>query len=402
MSYNTVLIKFGELTTKGRNKNKFISTLTSLIATKINKYEDAKLSSSSDRCFVDFKEDDFENIVSDLQEVFGIHAISFVKRSSLNIEQIRSDVIDLLANQKFTSFKVAARRRNKQFEMNSDQINRFVATGIFENYNDVHVDVKKPEIKINIEIRNEESYIYFEEISGMKGLPLGVNGKGMVLLSGGIDSPVAAVLAMKKGIKVNAITFTSPPYTSQKALQKVIDLAKITSKYNNETMKLFEVVFTDIQKFLISNVSERLFMTIQRRSMFRISEALSRKWNHSILITGESLGQVASQTVESITCIHDSISIPVIQPVISFDKSEIVEFAQKINTFETSILPYEDSCTVFLPNNPSTVPSLEKVLKEESRIIDELKRLEAKAIEEFILHKITNSNIEENEINEFI
>lgn len=396
MKYNTFLIKYGELTTKGKNKSKFINTLVSLISTKVQKFEGAKMKTASDRIFIDFQEKDFEELLKQMQEVFGIHAISLVKRSTLDMEQICADVVEMLDGEDLSSYKVKARRRYKQYHLNSDQINREVATSIFKAYPDARVEIRKPRVGINIEIRENESYIYYKEVSGLKGLPTGVNGKAMCLLSGGIDSPVSAFLAMKKGLKVNAITFTSSPYTSPKALQKVKDLGSIISKFNNESLRLHEVHFTDIQKFLLENANERIFMTMQRRSMFRISQAIALKFKHQALITGESLGQVASQTIESMQAIHSSIDMLCLQPLLSFDKSEIIEIAQKIGTFETSIKPYEDSCTVFLPNNPTTKPNLEKVLLAESKIIDQLLILEQAAVDGLKSYKLPLST--DNEI----
>lgn len=401
MKYNTFLIKFGELTTKGKNKAMFINTLVSLVSNKVQKFENAKVKTASDRIFVDFQEEDFDAILEQVKQVYGIHAISLVKRSSLDIDQICADVVEMLQGEDLSSFKVKARRRYKQYHMNSDQINRYVAPAIFKNFPDAKVEIRKPRVAVNIEIRENESYIYYKEVPGLKGLPLGVNGKTLCLLSGGIDSPVAAFLGMKKGLKVNALTFTSSPYTSEKALDKVKDLAKIISKYNNDSIRLFDIHFTEIQKFLTANTPERIFMTLQRRSMFRIGEKLAKKLKHTSLLTGESLGQVASQTIESMQAIHDSINTIVLQPLLSFDKSEIVEIAQQIGTFETSIKPYEDSCTIFLPKSPTTKPNLEKVLEAEAKIIDELLKLEDEAIENVTLYKL-NSNVESDEFADLI
>lgn len=392
MKYNTFLIKFGELTTKGRNKSQFINTLVSLVSNKVHKFENTKLKTASDRLFVDFDAKDGDALLSSLQEVFGIHAISLVKRSSLNMEEICNDVCTLLEGEDLSSFKVKARRRYKQFHLNSDQINREVATKIFHTFDDAKVEIRKPKLSIHIEIRENESYIYFKEVPGLKGLPLGVNGKTLALLSGGIDSPVAAIQGMKKGLKVNALTFTSAPYTSQKALDKVKDLGRVISKYNNDALKLFEIHFTDIQKYLLENAPERIFMTLQRRSMFRMAEKLATKLHHTSILTGESLGQVASQTIESMQSIHSAVDMLVLQPLLSYDKQEIVEIAQKVNTFEISIKPYEDSCTVFLPNNPTTKPNLVKVLEFESKIIEKLLIMEDEAIENLNVYKLTSED----------
>lgn len=402
MKYNTFLIKYGELTTKGRNKSKFINTLVTLVSTKVNKFKNAKIKTASDRIFVDFEQNDFEPLLQALQEVFGIHAISLVKRSTLDIEQICADVVDMLQNEDLSSYKIKARRRNKQYHMNSDQINRYVATAVYGAYPDAKVEIRKPKVGVNIEIRENESYIYYKEVPGIKGLPTGVNGKAMCLLSGGIDSPVGAYLAMKKGLKVNAITFTSAPYTSPKALQKVLDLGSIISRYNNESLRLHEVHFTNIQKFLLENCSERIFMTLQRRSMFRISQSIALKFKHQALVTGESLGQVASQTLESMQAIHSSIDMLCLQPLLSFDKSEIIQIAQKIQTFETSIKPYEDSCTVFLPNNPTTKPSLEKVLLAETKIMDKLLELEEEAVATLKSYKLPQTIAEQTQFEDLI
>lgn len=388
MKYNTFLIKFGELTTKGRNKSSFINSLVTQINTKTSKFNDTNITVSSDRIFVDFNENDYEEILEEVRHVFGIHSICLVRRCSLDIDEICENINELIKDEDKSEYKIMARRRYKQYNMNSDQINRYVAGKLFQRYPEANVNIRKPKLKITIEIRENESYIYFKEVPGLKGLPLGSSGKALGLMSGGIDSVVAMYFAMKRGVKINAITFTSPPYTSKKALDKVKDLAKIISEYNNETMKLYEVNFTEIQKFILDNCPERIYMTMQRRSMFRISENLANKFKHLALVTGESIGQVASQTFESMSCINQAVDMPIIRPLVTLDKSEIIDEAIRLNTYETSILPYEDSCTVFLPKNPATKPRLDKILEHENKIINELLELERKAIEEVIRHNI--------------
>ncbi|WP_423364167.1 tRNA uracil 4-sulfurtransferase ThiI [Mycoplasma sp. P36-A1] len=362
---DVILIRYGELNTKGKNRRFFINKLENNIKKRLKQYPEIKIDSRRDRMYITFDQYDVNQIMKNLKNVFGIANFSLAKKVKPNYEIIEKTVMEIIDFNKYKTFKVITKRGNKQFPMISDEINRSIATKVLQE-TDLKVDVRNYDLGINIDIRYDYAYIFFEKIPGAKGYPVGVSGNGLLMLSGGIDSPVAGYMVMKRGVSLHAIHFASPPYTSQKALSKVIKLSAKYLDYTEEVI-LHNVPFTNMQLELNKHVDINYSMTIMRRMMYRISEEIARRNNCKILINGESIAQVASQTLQSMFVINNVTSMPIIRPLAAFDKEDIIDIAKRIDTYETSILPYEDCCTIFLPANPVIEPSLEVTLKNEER-----------------------------------
>jgi tRNA uracil 4-sulfurtransferase len=362
---NIILIKYGELTTKKDNRNQFINILYNNLNEKIKKY-DAKIIKEHARMYIICNEHTNE-ILDIVSNTFGIHAFNICYKTHTNTEDIKSLTLELLKQKNFKTFKVETKRRDKNFPIKSMDFNHIIGSHILKNINDIKVEVENPEILVHIEINKEDTYIYFNDIKGLGGYPVGVQQKGLLMLSGGIDSPVAGYLALKRGIKIDAIYFEAIPHTSLNAREKVKTLAKELLKYTTD-INLYVVPITKLQEEIYKNCDSTYIITILRRMMYRISEQLANKNNQLVLINGESIGQVASQTLNSMRVINEVVKIPVIRPVACLDKLEIIEIAKKINTYETSILPYEDCCTIFVPRHPVINPKHEKCLKEEQKI----------------------------------
>lgn len=353
-----IIIKYGELTTKKENINLFIHTLNDNIKRKLADYN-VSTSYDKGRMFIRVNDNKFEEVVLKLKEVFGIHEIIIgYELDTLDLEQIENNVLELLKDKNFETFKVETKRSNKKIELTSVEINRRIGGFLLKNIPNIKVDVHSPEILIHIELRNKESYVYFETVKGLGGYPVGTLGKGLLMLSGGIDSPVAGYMAIKRGVKIEGIYFESPPHTSLEAKNKVIALARILAKYNND-IKLHVINFTEIQEAIYKNIPHEYLITIMRRMMYRISEIIAHRENAKILVNGESIGQVASQTLTSMKAINEVVKTPVIRPLACFDKLEIIELSKKINAYETSILPFEDCCTIFVPDHPVINPDRE-------------------------------------------
>lgn len=362
--YDTVLVRYGELTTKGKNRNIFIRKLLDNTKNSLKDLKKLEFSSTRDRIYIKINGEDTNIIEDRLKDVFGISSFSFTCKINSNIDTIKETTFNLMKDLGDSTFKVITKRQYKEFDMSSDAVNRAVASNILINTNH-KVDVHNPNIKVNIEIQKDHTYITSNKIEGAKGYPTGVNGKVLLLLSGGIDSPVAAYYIMKRGIEVEAIHYASPPYTSTQAQDKVLELAKIVSRYQGK-MRVHIVNFTDLQMEIYARCNESYTITIMRRMMFRIAEKVANKRNCLAIATGENLGQVASQTLDSLSVINEVTKMPVIRPLITFDKIDIIDVSNKIGTYKTSILPYEDCCTIFTPKNPVTKPKLEKSIKYEN------------------------------------
>ena len=350
-----IFIKYGELTTKKGNRNVFIKRLTNNIK---NILGNINYSMKSDRSRIYIESSDIDIIVEKLKNIFGIHSIVVAYKVDNNSDTIIDSVYDLIKNESFKTFKVDTKRADKRFSIHSMDFNKMVATKILKNMK-VSVDVHNPELYIKIEIRVEGTFIYFNEIKGLGGYPVGIQGKSLLMLSGGIDSPVAGYLALKRGVDIECLYFESPPHTSDQAKNKVISLANIINKYSGN-IKVNIVPFTKIQETILRNVKEEYIITIMRRMMYRIAEKFAKKNKMQVIFNGESIGQVASQTLSSMNVINNVCDIPVIRPVACMDKLEIIDIAKKIGTYETSILPYEDCCTVFVPKHPVINPTLDK------------------------------------------
>ncbi len=367
-----LLLKFGELFLKGRNRREFLKLLRYNIEQKL-KGLTYKLSETQGRLVVsNFSADIEDELISRLQKVFGLIGVA----SAVEIDTVMEDIEKYVGGfdvENYKTFKIEAKRADKTFPMTSMEIERHLGGVVLDKNPNLKVDLYNPELVINVEIRvNNKTYIYSNLYPCANGLPLGSAGKGLLLLSGGIDSPVAGYLMSKRGLKLEAVHFHSYPYTSAQAKEKVIELAKEISEYCGE-IKLHVVSFTEIQEQIHKNCDAEYMITIMRRIMMRIAERLCKENGLGAIVTGESLGQVASQTMQSMTVTNSVVSLPVFRPVIAFDKEEIMNIARKIGTYETSILPYEDCCTVFLPKNPVIRPTISRAeYLEKSLDIDSL------------------------------
>ena len=360
-----IIIKYGELSTKKDNINYFLSCLKDNIINSVGKYN---IKFDRGRMFIQTDNSNYDEIVSKLQNVFGIHEINLgYKIDSNNISDIENNLINLLKDKSFKTFKVETKRSYKNYNMNSMEVSKYLGGVVLKNFNDIKVDVHNPELLINIEVRSDNAYIYFDKIAGIGGYPVGSLGKGMLMLSGGIDSPVSGYLALKRGVRIEGVYFESPPHTSEAAKNKVLELTRILTKYSGY-VKLHIVSFTNIQESIYKNIPHEYLITIMRRMMYRISERLAKRSNAKVIINGESIGQVASQTLTSMLAINSVINMPVIRPVACLDKLEIIDIAKKIGTYETSILPYEDCCTIFVPEHPVINPTIEKCIEYEKLI----------------------------------
>lgn len=361
-----ILIKYGELTTKKGNRNFFVKTLTKNIENKLKDFN-VLIEKDLSRMYIHYNVEDEESIINKIHEIFGIHKyhIAYVTNSDMN--SIKDELIKTVKLQNFKTFKVETKRSDKSFPKTSMELSRIFGGIVLKNKDNIKVDVNNPEVIIHVEIREKNTYIYYNEFNGLGGYPSGIQGKGLLMLSGGIDSPVAGFLAMKRGIKVDAVYFEAIPHTSLEAREKVITLVNKLKVYTND-INLYIVPFTKIQEEIYKSVSPNYVITIMRRMMYRIMSALCEKYNAKIIINGESIGQVASQTLNSMYVINNVTNIPVIRPVACLDKLEIIDIAKKIDTYNTSILPYEDCCTVFVPKHPIINPTLEETLKEEEKV----------------------------------
>lgn len=360
------MIKYGELSTKKDNIKVFIDKLNSNVSKKLADY-DVSISKNKVRMFIDIKDYNEVDIISKLKEVFGIHSIVVCYKCNKSIEDINILAKELIDKENITTFKVETNRADKSFKYNSLEVSKMVGAYLLKNLNDLKVDVHNPEITLHVEIRNDNTYLYTKEIKGLGGYPVGIQGKGLLMLSGGIDSPVAGFLASKRGIDIDCIYFDSPPHTSLEAKNKVITLAKKLCNYGNN-INLYVIPFTEIQLAIYKNIEPTYMITILRRMMYRISERVAKMTKSRIIINGESIGQVASQTLNSMYVINNVTSYPVIRPVACLDKLEIIEIAKNIDTYETSILPYEDCCTIFVPKHPVINPNLDKCIYFETLI----------------------------------
>ena len=360
-----ILIKYGELTTKKDNRKTFIKTLENNIKNKLIDFS-IEIKSSMSRMYITYNELDESKIIKKLQQIFGIHSIVICDKVNTNEDDIKNKVLEILKNKQFKTFKVSTKRSDKTFPHTSMEFNNIIGGLVLKNF-ECKVDVHNPELNLEIEIRQEGTFIYNKEYSGLGGYPVGIQGKGLLMLSGGIDSPVAGYLSLKRGVNIECLYFESPPHTSLNAKNKVLKLAKILNEYSGN-IKVHVVPFTKIQEEIYKNISGNYNITIMRRMMYRIAERFAKRRNCKIIINGESIGQVASQTLNSMVVINNVTNMPVIRPVACLDKLEIIEISKNIETYETSILPYEDCCTIFVPKHPIINPSLETALEYEKLI----------------------------------
>ncbi len=395
MRYHTFLIKYGEIGIKGKNRYLFEDALVRQVRFALKDVDGRfEVHKSQARIYVDCEGDyDYEDTVEHLKRVFGIVGICpVVRMEDRGFEQLKKDVVSYMDEaypDKNLTFKVEARRARKSYPLTSMEINCDLGEAILNAFPGTKVDVHHPDVLLNVEVRNE-IYVYSQIIPGAGGMPVGTNGKAMLLLSGGIDSPVAGYMISKRGVGIEAVYFHAPPYISERAKQKVVDLAKIVSRYAGP-VKLYVVNFTDIQLSIYDQCPHDELTIIMRRYMMRIAEHFAKKDGCLGLITGESIGQVASQTMQSLAATNDVCTIPVYRPVIGFDKQEIVDIAEKIGTYETSIQPFEDCCTIFVAKHPVTKPNVEVIRRSEERLSEKIEELMETALQTAELIEVKQS-----------
>lgn len=366
MKYTSIMIRFGELSTKGKNKKDFIDLLYKNIKHTLKEFSSLTYDVRYDHIYVILNGED-ENIIGEkLLDISGIQSISYVYKIESDIEKIKDKCLEVIKDVNPKTFKLTCKRSNKNFPMISDDIIKIVAPHILRNNKDIKVDVHNPEMKLSIEIRDEGTYVFYKTVLASGGYPIGVAGRALMMLSGGIDSPVASYLLMKRGVLLECIHFASPPYTSEAVIDKLKDILSQLNKYQF-SIKLHIVPFTNIQTKIYEVSDESYAITIMRRMMYRIASKVAKSKNLLAVCNGESIGQVASQTLDSMEVIEQVCEVPVIRPLATFDKLEIISIAKKINTFDISIRPFEDCCTIFAPKKPKTKPRLHEILFFESK-----------------------------------
>ena len=367
MKYDHILVRYGELTLKGTNRKRFTNVLKENVIQSLRSLEGTRVKCERDRMFISlFEEANVNEVMNRLTKIFGIKSISPVFKTTQNLEDIKQLCVSLAKDFAHgDTFKIDVKRVDKSFSLDTYQLQRELGGVILKSVDHLKVDVKRPTHNIKVEVRKEGVYIYTKVIDGAGGLPTGTGGKTLLQLSGGIDSPVAGMEMMKRGVKIEAIHFHSPPFTSEKAKDKVIELTRILSERVGP-IKLHIIPFTALQKQINKSVHPRYTMTSTRRMMLRVTDIILERIGANAIVNGENLGQVASQTLKSMYAINDVTSTPILRPLISLDKEDIIKKAKEIGTFEVSIQPYEDCCTIFTPKNPVTEPDFDKVVKYES------------------------------------
>ncbi len=368
--YERILIRYGDLTLKGKNKRVFIDRVNSLIREKVNN-KIVRYELNHDRLYILLNGEDHNEVIKGLDKVSGLSSYSLVHKSERDIESIKENALSVINSEiehKVITFKVESRRSDKLYPIKSPEITQIVASHVLKNTSMLIVDVHQPELTLTVEVRHDAAFIYCKKIKGMGGFPVGVAGKGLLMLSGGIDSPVAGFLSMKQGIEIEGIHFESTPLTSIESAQKVIDLTEKLAVYAPKSrIKLHMVPFMELHSALIEYIPESYNITIMRRMMYRISEKIALKNNCIVLLNGESVGQVASQTLQSMSVINEVVTMPVIRPLATYDKLDIIGISKKIECFTTSIKPFEDCCTVYVPKKPTTAPKLARCIEFEKK-----------------------------------
>jgi thiamine biosynthesis protein ThiI len=392
MQYTEIMVHYGELSTKGKNRMKFIGRLGRTVKQVMaSDYPDVKVDFQRDRGHIYLNGSDFEGVSEKLKKVFGIQNYSPVYVVEKSVDAIKSAVQEIMTDvyKEGMTFKITSKRADHSFELDSNELNQTMGNAVFDACPHAQVQMKRPDINLTIEVRQEFVYISYEKINGAGGLPVGTAGKGMLMLSGGIDSPVAGYLALKRGVEIEAVHFASPPYTSPGALKKAKDLAGKLTAFGG-SMTFIEVPFTEIQEEIKAKAPEAYLMTITRRFMMRVVDRIREIREGQIIINGESLGQVASQTLGSMVAINAVTNTPVIRPVVTMDKLEIIEIAEKIDTFNLSILPFEDCCTIFAPKAPKTNPKIKNAEQYEARM--DVEGMVERAVAGIMISEITGDN----------
>ena len=369
MQYTEIMIRYGELSTKGKNRKDFINRLASNVQKVLHDFPDLKIQTHHDRMHILLNGTPFEPVNDRLKVVFGIQTYSPVIKTEKSLEAIKKTALELMqATYKAgMTFKVNTRRSDHKFIYDTNQLNQMVADYLYNHMEGLQAEMKHPDMVLLLEIRQDGAYISNQLLHGAGGMPVGTAGKAVMMLSGGIDSPVASYLAMKRGVNIEMVHFFSPPYTSEKALAKAKELTSILAKYSGR-INFIEVPFAEIQETIKEKLPEGYLMTVQRRFMLRLADIIREKRHALAIFNGESVSQVASQTLESMAAINDVTTTPVLRPVATMDKTEIIAKAEKIGTFDLSIQPFEDCCTIFAPPRPKTKPKIDKAREYESRL----------------------------------
>lgn len=404
--YDIILIKYGEMTLKKKNYKQFLNKMNETIKRKCKIFNALRYFNTDYRFYIYLNGEDENKVIDVLNTIVGLYSYSLCKKVEPDFDKMASVAIEMLKEEIGSlkkTFKVETNRGNKSFPYTSIQVSQEVAKRILPNVNGLSVDVHNPDLTLNIDLRCEGTYLSLKEIKGLGGYPAGIQGKGLLMMSGGIDSPVACYLSMKKGINVFAIHYASPPYTSLNSLQKVVDLLETLAVYSeNSQIHLLVVPFTKVQNAIHENANPKYLVTIMRRCMYKIGEMICNKKDIDVIINGESIGQVASQTLQSMKVVNEVTNIPIIRPLATFDKEEIVEISKKIKTYPISIRPYEDCCTVFVPEHPIIKPSIEETKKEEAKCsLDDLILEAAENVEEIILSADKHYSVFENDSDDF-
>ena len=374
MEYSEIMVRYGELSTKGKNRMRFINKLKQNIKHVLSIYPDVTITANRDRAHIFLNGTDYVPVAESLKNIFGIQAFSPSYKVEKNLESIKQAVQEVMQDvyHDGLTFKITSKRSDNTFEMDSRKLNQYLGSAVFDVLPNIQAKMKGPDINLQVEVREEAAYLSYENIKGAGGLPVGTAGRGMLMLSGGIDSPVAGYLALKRGVDIEAVHFASPPYTSPGALKKAQDLTRKLTKFGGN-ITFIEVPFTEIQEEIKEKAPEAYLMTLTRRFMMRITDRIREERSGLVIINGESLGQVASQTLESMQAINAVTCTPIIRPVVTMDKLEIIDIAQKIDTFDISIQPFEDCCTIFAPDRPKTNPKIKNVEQYEKRMaVEEL------------------------------
>lgn len=371
MKYDIILIRYGEMTLKKKNYKQFLKKINDTIKRRCKIFKNLKYFNTDYRFYIYLNDEDYNEVIEVLNTIVGLYSYSLCKYVDPDYDKISDVAVEMLNNQlqgKKGTFKVETNRGNKNFPATSIEISQNVARRILPKVENLSVDVHNPEHIVNIDLRCEGTYVYLNEIKGLGGYPSGMQGKGLLMMSGGIDSPVACFLSIKKGIDVYAIHYASPPYTSMNSLQKVVDLLQVLASYTaSGKINLLVVPFTKIQDSIHQNADPKYLVTIMRRAMYKIGEYVCERKGIQVMINGESIGQVASQTLESMKVVNEVTNIPIIRPLATYDKEDIIKIARKIKTYDISIRPYEDCCTVFVPEHPVIKPSIEEAKAQEDK-----------------------------------
>jgi thiamine biosynthesis protein ThiI len=369
LEYTEIMVRYGELSTKGKNRRSFIDRLAFNTREVLHDFEQVIVKAQRDRMHIQLHGADSQQVMERLQQVFGIQNFSPSIRVERDLESVKQTALAMIKEQfqPGMTFKINTRRSDHDFKLDTNQMNDLLGGYILDNLPGIQVKMKDPDLILRVEIRKNGIFLSGKTIQGAGGLPVGTAGKGLLMISGGIDSPVAGYLALKRGVDLEMVHFFSPPYTSEQALHKAQELTAKLALFGG-SIKFIQVPFTEIQETVKHDVPEGYLMTVQRRFMLRLAAAIAQKRDALAIFNGESLGQVASQTLESMVAINDVTSLPILRPVVSLDKNEIIEIAEKIGTFDLSVMPFEDCCTIFAPPAPKTKPRLDRAREYESRL----------------------------------